>query len=89
MPVSVKIINTESQPNAGNAIVGVAGANGLGASGTLIKEMSSNNRLAPTGPYSASNLDISISNSECSFLNSLIFALILFCSWDISMEVQI
>ena len=36
MPVSVKIINTESQPNAGNAIVGVAGANGLGASGTLI-----------------------------------------------------
>jgi hypothetical protein len=67
MPVSVKIINTESQPNAGNAIVGVAGANGLGASGTLIKEMSSNNRLAPTGPYSASNLDISISNLDGRF----------------------
>lgn len=67
MPVSVKIINTEPQPNAGNAIVGVAGANGLGASGTLIKEMSSNNRLAPTGPYSASNLDISISNLDGRF----------------------
>ena len=67
MPVSVKIINTESQSNAGNAIVGVAGANGLGASGTLIKEMSSNNRLAPTGPYSASNLDISISNLDGRF----------------------
>ena len=67
MPVSVKIINTESQPNAGNAIVGVAGANGLGASGTLIKEMSSNNRLAPTGPYSASNLDISLSNLDGRF----------------------
>ena len=67
MPVSVKIINTESQPNACNAIVGVAGANGLGASGTLIKEMSSNNRLAPTGPYSASNLDISISNLDGRF----------------------
>ena len=67
MPVSVKIINTESQPNAGNAIVGVAGANGLGASGTLIKEMSSNNRLAPTGPYSGSNLDISISNLDGRF----------------------
>ena len=67
MTVSVKIINTESQPNAGNAIVGVAGANGLGASGTLIKEMSSNNRLAPTGPYSASNLDISISNLDGRF----------------------
>ena len=67
MPVSVKIINTESQPNAGNAIVGVAGANGLGASGTLIKEMSSNNRLAPTGPYSASNLDISISDLDDRF----------------------
>ena len=67
MPVSVKIINTESQPNAGNAIVGVAGANGLGASGTLIKEMSSNNRLAPTGPYSASNLDISISDLDNRF----------------------
>ena len=47
MPVSVKIINTESQPNAGNSIVAVAGANGLGASGTLITELSSNNRLAP------------------------------------------
>ena len=67
MPVSVKIINTEPQPNAGNAIVGVAGANGLGASGTLIKEMSSNNRLAPNGPYSASNLDISISNLDGRF----------------------
>ena len=67
MPVSVKIINTESQPNAGNAIVGVAGANGLGASGTLITELSSNNRLAPTGPYSASNLDISISNLDGRF----------------------
>jgi len=67
MPVSVKIINTESQPNAGNAIVAVAGAHGLGASGTLITELSSNNRLAPAGPKSASNLDISISDLDDRF----------------------
>ena len=60
MPVSVKIINTEPQPNAGNAIVGVAGARGLGASGTLITELSSNNRLSPTPPASATDLDLSI-----------------------------
>ncbi len=59
MPVSHKIISGEDQPNAGNGMISIAGARGLGSSGTLITELSTNNRFSPFPPYTASQLDIS------------------------------
>ena len=47
MPVSHKIISAKDQPNGGNGMISIAGARGLGSSGTLITELSSNNRFSP------------------------------------------
>lgn len=58
MPVSHKIISAESQPNAGNGMISIAGARGLGSSGTLITELSSNNRFSPFPPLTAAQLDM-------------------------------
>lgn len=58
MTVSQKIRSGGSQPNAGNAIVSIGGAKGLGASGTLMVEINSKCILAPSPPYLASQLDI-------------------------------
>tara|TARA_B100000214_G_C23920724_1_gene605906 strand:- start:3 stop:266 length:264 start_codon:yes stop_codon:yes gene_type:complete len=59
MPVSHKIISAKDQPNGGNGMISIAGARGLGSSGTLITELSSNNIFSPFPPYAASQLDLS------------------------------
>ena len=55
MPSVQKIISGNDQPSAGRAIVSIAGMNGLGASGTLMTEISSTNIFNP--PVSPSKLD--------------------------------
>ena len=58
MTVSQKIRSAGSQPNAGNAIVSIGGAKGLGSSGTLMGNINTTCILAPAPPYLASQLDI-------------------------------
>ena len=60
MAISRKIISGNDQPSGGEGIVGVAGANGLGASGTLMVELSSNNIVSPFPPLGSSKIDWSI-----------------------------
>ena len=60
MPVSQKIINANDQPSAGRGAVGIAGQRGLGASGSLMTEISSTNIVSPFPPLQASQLDDTI-----------------------------
>tara|TARA_Y100000296_G_scaffold19091_1_gene22814 strand:- start:616 stop:873 length:258 start_codon:yes stop_codon:yes gene_type:complete len=60
MAVSQKIISGNDQPSGGEGIVGIAGANGLGASGTLMTELSSNNIVSPFPPLASSKIDHTI-----------------------------
>lgn len=52
MAIAQKIISGNDQPNAGRGIVSIAGANGLGNSGTLMTEIATTNILQP--PYGSS-----------------------------------
>jgi hypothetical protein len=61
MPVSQKIINSNDQPAAGRGVVSIAGQRGLGANGTLISEISSTNIVSPFPPFTASELENSVS----------------------------
>ena len=67
MPISHKLISAESQPNGGNGMISIAGARGLGSSGTLITELSSNNRFSPFPPYTAAQLDLSTTNLDAKY----------------------
>ena len=71
MPISHKIISAESQPNGGNGMISIAGARGLGSSGTLITELSSNNRFSPFPPYTAAQLDLSTTNLDANIVTDL------------------
>tara|TARA_Y100001963_G_C6682814_1_gene400692 strand:- start:543 stop:812 length:270 start_codon:yes stop_codon:yes gene_type:complete len=60
MAVSTKIISGQDQPSGGGGIVGIAGARGLGSSGTLMVELGTNNIVSPFPPLQPSQIDQSI-----------------------------
>jgi|TARA_R110002020_G_scaffold459973_1_gene678264 hypothetical protein len=60
MAVSTKIISGQDQPSGGGGIVGIAGARGLGSSGTLMVELGANNIVSPFPPLQPSQIDQSI-----------------------------
>ena len=60
MAVSTKIISGQDQPSGGGGIVGIAGASGLGSSGTLMVELGTNNIVSPFPPLQPSQIEQSI-----------------------------
>ena len=60
MAICQKIISGQDQPSGGGGILGIAGARGLGASGTLMVELGANNIVSPFPPLQPSQIDQSI-----------------------------
>lgn len=67
MAVSRKIINGNAQPKGGAGIVSIAGANGLGSTGTFIADIANTNVVNPFPPYETSMLDDSIADIDAAF----------------------
>jgi|TARA_Y100001938_G_scaffold150364_1_gene240969 hypothetical protein len=69
MAISQKIISGNDQPSGGGGIVGIAGANGLGNSGTLMTEINGTNIVSPFPPLQASKIDWSIATCNTKLNN--------------------